>query len=273
MPKAIALLRQFRVLRHPTDALDYLRDRFTSYRLLSLYHHFFPEEFANSQASPYPPIDQDEILYTPKEWEFLTLVNECLFPLPYLDFEEYEYSPNSPNEILVTPLGLGWLDDEGVESLRRGFRVLFPFTELGRNYLEEYDQFGEEWYQEEFESPISFADIAHTHTVNSKQFRHLCHEQGKPLKFAPLTLKLIDLSTRNVWLDESGGWINSYCGTTLTWSKQNVNYLTRKHRQAERIIDAVMEFVNWLEQDLTPRLFQILQLWNSASSTHKPSPR
>ena len=268
--QAIHLLRQCRAVVTSRDALEYLQEHLARYRLLSLYRDFFPREFAQSQTSPY---SLNECERSPKEWEFLNLVNDRLFPLTYLDIEECVNDVIPPHLILVTPVGLGWIDDESIETLRAGFSALLPLTASSRHYLEEMDAFGEEWYREEFDETLAFANIAHPSAIDARQFRRICCQQGKPIQYAPLTLKLVDFSTGNVWLDEPGGWMNGVYGTMLAWSPENVRFLSRKYIQAERIIHAIDPFLDWLEADLPLRLRRIIDLWNSASSTPKPTAR
>jgi hypothetical protein len=270
---AISLLRQCQNLTTPDQAIDYLRERFTRYRLLSLYQHFFPKECADSQASPYPAIEATEECYTPKEWEFLMLVNAHLFPLPYLDYYKEDYPVWNLSSVLITSMGLGWLDEEGLEYLSPGWQALLPLSYTGRAYLEEYGLWGVEWYEGLFDEPIDLDTIASPHTINYRQLRQDCHDKGHPFRFFPLALKLIDFDTGNPWLDETTRWTNSYYTTSLIWSKANVTYLKRKFDQAERLLQASNDLIIWLETDLTTRFMELLSLWNHASMTHNSSLR
>ena len=105
--QAVALLHQCRDLRRPTDASRYLERVGLHYRLLSLYQHFFPERWDGSSACSTPAADPG---YSPQGWEFLELVNQHLFPLPYLEYLEEGFELD-PWQILVTPVGMGWLDN------------------------------------------------------------------------------------------------------------------------------------------------------------------
>ena len=272
--KAIYILRQCRAILQPTDAINYLRQQLTTYRLLSLYQQYFPCEFASSTASPYPATDSDQSAnpYTEKEFEFLSLVARNLFPLPYLEWLD-DYSFIEPWEILITPMGLGWLDEEGVgwDALMPGFRVLLPLSQLGREELDSYAEM-EQWYEEEWEFPLSLDEIAQPESVNAKKLRRLCHQAGKPINFLPLALNLLDFSTGNLWLDEFGGQLNSCDATIHEWSQDSVRYLTRECHKAKYILAAIDGFIEWLEADITPRFLQIVQLWNHSSTTHNPYP-
>ena len=55
-------------------------------------------------------------------------------------------------------------------------------------------------------------------------------------------------------------------GTTLHWSKENVNYLHREYLKAQRILDAVVSLIDWLETDLDTNFQYILKIWNQCST-------
>ena len=108
--QAVNLLHQCLDLSSLSNAVEYLEQRELRYQLLSLYSHFFPQQYAQSEAAVYPGLDEDDGLlqYTEREIEFLQLVHRDLFPLNYLDYllEEQVYFIE-PRSILVTPLGMG----------------------------------------------------------------------------------------------------------------------------------------------------------------------
>lgn len=266
--RAISVLKQCQVINTPTTAFDYLHTRFLRYRLLSLYAHFFPQEFCDSQATMYPKVESDQLTYTEKEWEFLELIHAQRFPLPYLDYSD-DISYCDQHWIILTPLGLGDINEIGLEELSLGWQVLLPLTESGRNYLESYFDAGEEWYSELLNSSLTFNDIAYSFSVNEKQLRHRCHRQGNPYRFFPFVLKLINFDTLNIWLDETGSYTSGSYSPVLVWSKENVEYLTRKFKQAERLLNLANSFIDWLEADINTRFSSLLQLWNSTSTTRK----
>lgn len=258
------------------NAVEYLEQRELRYQLLFLYSHFFPHQYAQSKASVYPCLEEDNSLtrYTEREIEFLHLVDKNLFPLNYLDylFEEQTYFIE-PNSILVTSLGMGQLEDYEMSyyDLALGNKILLPMTSIGRENLENWqNHLGEdsysEWFDAELSAPPTIAEIAHPHSVDFKKLRHMCFQAKKPLCYLPLTLRLLDLNTRNLWLDEEGGWLQGTGGTTLHWSKENVNYLHREYLKAQRILDAVGSLIDWLETDLETNFQYILKIWNQCST-------
>ena len=111
--QAVDLLHQCLDLSSLGNVVEYLEQRELRYQLLSLYNHFFAQQYAQSKASVYPGLDEDNgvLKYTEREIEFLQLVHRDLFPLNYLDYllEEQVYFIE-PRSILVTPLGMGQLE-------------------------------------------------------------------------------------------------------------------------------------------------------------------
>ncbi len=57
--QAIDLLNQCLDLSIISNAVEYLEQRALRYQLLSLYSHFFPQEYAESNASVYPCVEED----------------------------------------------------------------------------------------------------------------------------------------------------------------------------------------------------------------------
>ena len=276
LEQAIDLLNQCHNISGIDNAVEYLEQRALRYQLLSLYSYYFPEQYNQSNASTYPNLKDDEqwLKYTEREIEFLQLVNDSLFPLGYLDYliEEQTYFIE-PNSILVTPLGMGQLEDYEMSycDLAMGDKALLPMSTLGRENLEHWqNHLGEdcysEWFIAEFSSMPTMSEIAHPNSINYCQLRHLCFEAGTPVCYLPITLKLLEQNTNNIWLDEDGGWSQGISGTTLDWSIENVNYLHREYLKAQRILDVVGSLIDWLESDLTTNFQYIVKIWNQCTS-------
>ena len=274
--QAVDLLHQCLDLSLIGNAVEYLKQRELRYQLLFLYSYFFPQQYAKSNALVYSCLEEDNSLlrYTKREIEFLQLVDKNLFPLNYLDYllEDETYFAE-PESILVTPLGMGQLEDYEMSyyDLALGDKILLPMSMIGRQNLENQQLYlGEDCYRDWFEAELSFSltisEIAHPNSIDFKKLRHMCFQAKKPLCYLPLTLRLLDLNTRNIWLDEEGGWLQGAEGTTINWSKDNVNYLHREYLKAQRILDAAGSLINWLETDLNTNFQHILKIWNQCST-------
>ncbi len=273
--QAIALLGQCSVISRIGDAVKYLEQRALRYLLLFLYSYYFPQQYSQSKASVYPNLEENEECskYTDRELEFLQLINDNLFPLGYLDYllEEQMYFIE-PSRILVTPLGMGQLEDYEMSycDLAIGDKALLPMSILGRENLEHWqNHLGEdcynEWFDAEFPSMPPMNEIAHPNNINYKKLRRLCFKAGSPVCYLPLTLNLLDQNTNNIWLDEDGGWTQGMEGTTLDWSIENIDYLHREYLKARRILDPVGYLIDWLENDLTTNFLYIVRIWNQCT--------
>ena len=273
--QAIALLGQCSVISGIGDAVKYLEQRALRYQLLFLYSYYFPQQYSQSKASVYPNLEENEECskYTDRELEFLQLINDNLFPLGYLDYllEEQMYFIE-PSRILVTPLGMGQLEDYEMSycDLAIGDKALLPMSILGRENLEHWqNHLGEdcynEWFDAEFPSMPPMNEIAHPNNINYKKLRRLCFKAGSPVCYLPLTLNLLDQNTNNIWLDEDGGWTQGMEGTTLDWSIENIDYLHREYLKARRILDPVGYLIDWLENDLTTNFLYIVRIWNQCT--------
>ena len=273
--QAIALLGQCYDISEIGNAIEYLEQRALRYQLLFLYSYYFPKQFSQSTALVYldPKIDEEWLKYTERELEFLQLINDNLFPLGYLDYllEEQMYFIE-PSRILVTPLGMGQLEDYEMSycDLAIGDKALLPMSILGRENLEHWqNHLGEdcynEWFDAEFPSIPTMNEIAHPNSIDYKKLRHLCFKTRFPICYLPLTLKLLDQNTNNIWLDEDGGWTQGMEGTTLDWSIENIDYLHREYLKAQRILDAVGFLIDWLENDLTTNFLYIVKIWNQCT--------
>ena len=273
--QAIALLGQCSIISGIGDAVKYLEQRALRYQLLFLYSYYFPQQYSQSRASVYPNLEENEewSKYTDRELEFLQLINDNLFPLGYLDYllEEQMYFIE-PSRILVTPLGMGQLEDYEMSycDLAIGDKALLPMSILGRENLEHWqNHLGEdcynEWFDAEFPSMPPMNEIAHPNNINYKKLRRLCFKAGSPVCYLPLTLNLLDQNTNNIWLDEDGGWTQGMEGTTINWSIENIDYLHREYLKAQRILDAVGFLIDWLENDLTTNFLYIVKIWNQCT--------
>ncbi len=199
--QAIALLGQCYDISGIGNAIKYLEQRALRYQLLFLYSYYFPKQFSQSTALVYldPKEDEEWLKYTKRELEFLQLVNDNLFPLGYLDYllEEQTYLIE-PTRILITPLGMGQLEDYEMSycDLSLADKALLPMSILGRENLEHWqNHLGEdcykEWFNAEFSSMPKMREIAHPDSIDYKKLRHLCFRALSPVCYLPITLKLL----------------------------------------------------------------------------------
>lgn len=268
--EAIYSLRQCPFIINAAQALDSLEVQLNTYQLLALYQHFFPSEWIASQASLYGSVDTNnpkavsENCHSPRELEFITLVHTHLFPMSFWAVESAR--EERLQAIPIASMGVDWQMEEGLETLRAGWQLLIPFSQVGRDWLEDVEPEGREWFDNEFlVHEISYQDIHHPDRIDHKRLRRLCCELTTPLQFLPLALKLLDHETKNLWLDESSDEMNDgLYASSVPWSKASINLLHRKWKQADRILDAAYLLIEWLETDTKAHAHLLLQLWTRA---------
>jgi hypothetical protein len=142
---------------------------------------------------------------------------------------------------------------------------------LGRENLEHWqshldENYYSQWFNAELSSMPTLNEITHPNSINYRKLRHRCFEADSPICYLPITLKLLEQNTNNIWLDEDGGWTQSGSGTTLDWSMVNVNYLHREYLKAQRILDVVGSLIDWLESDLTTNFLYVVKIWNQCTT-------
>ncbi|SKB13727.1 conserved hypothetical protein [Planktothrix sp. PCC 11201] len=179
---ALQLLNQCQPIIDIESAIDYLWSKLNTYQLLNLYQELFPIEWEKSQSEIY----SENNGHSPKELEFISLVNERLFPIDDLiietAYEERLY------QIPVSPKGIDWQDEEeGIEALRTGWQLLFPLSKSGRWWLETVEGTqGEAWYKGRF--GYSLKDITHPEKINFKLLKNLAFRAMFPINAFPIAL-------------------------------------------------------------------------------------
>lgn len=103
---------------YPKRAAEYLEPIVNTATLLYLYQHFFPDDWRCSTASIYSNSRQE---HSPREMEFLELVNERLFEIEW----HIQFSDEQERlmQIPVLPCGMdwgAWIENEGLDSLEPG---------------------------------------------------------------------------------------------------------------------------------------------------------
>ncbi|WP_254173119.1 hypothetical protein [Planktothrix pseudagardhii] len=255
---ALQLLRQCQPIIDIESAIDYLWSKLNTYQLLNLYQELFPVEWEKSQSEIY----SENNSHSPKELEFISLVNEYLFPIDDLiietAYEERLY------QIPVSPKGIDWQDEEeGIDALRTGWQLLLPLSKSGRWWLETVEGTqGEAWYKCTF--GYSLKDITHPEKINLKLLKKLAFRATSPINAFPIALALLDLETDNIWLDQIA-CSESYWSRNIElrpWKLEEVQFLTHQWNQATQLLNQAYELIEWIETDPNTNFSHLLALWN-----------
>lgn len=248
VPQALSCLRQHTFTISPKQAVEYLEIQLNSSRIISLYQHFFPAQHASSTASLY---SNEPSIHSPLELEFLEHLSNLI---PLADFgldaaqEERLYS------LPITPMGIQWMEDLDVESLREEWQILLPLSKEGRYFLEAYE--GSEWYEAEF--GLKMQTIAHPDTIDRSSLTLL----DFPKTGLNAALALLDHETNNLWLDAYEWEEREWC----EWTIENVEKLAREWKKAQVVLDEADSLIDWLSLDLPNHFQEVLKVWNSLAA-------
>ncbi len=102
-------LISFKLPLNVREGLSYLTDLNQKTVLLALYQHYFPNQWASSTVDCLHCSFKDS-LYSDREIEFLTLVNDCLFPIG--EVENFLDRDERILEIPLYPQNTDWYDAE-----------------------------------------------------------------------------------------------------------------------------------------------------------------
>lgn len=237
------LLAPYRVPVTPTEALTCLETILEPIRLLALYKHYFPEEFAKSKAEMLPR----EYAYSDAEIEFLRLVDERLFPIWEHVIMWHMDEGERDTVIPCAPQAMEVYNRE-LEDFESGWHLLFileRFVRLddlpdGSPCQEWVDDLWEylTWLPERYIGPFTF-----------EQLDALGHTLEGPLKHLPMAVRMLHEGTGNAWLDITQEMAAQ--DRSVHWSRDWVDALAEEWGEAKEIQTQVNELIEWLEEDRT----------------------
>lgn len=240
---------------HYKTAKIHLEERLTTYQVLALYQHFFPEQYQNSSTSLYEQYHPDG--HRLKEIEALEQL-ATLIPINEANFEL------AGDQILkhlpLFDMGIDLMEEGSLEYLKLPLQLLLPLSHIGRDFL--VNLAGEEWYETSF--GFSLTCIRPPDSAIEPLLRQRFNREPLPMRFLPLVLRLMDKSTGNPWLDctINEDWFGDRCNLIAPWTIPTFQMLIRKWHQAELLLKQTTEFIEWMQVDLTSHFEQILRLWN-----------
>jgi hypothetical protein len=235
---AIQRLHSFRIIP-AREAVEQLAVWQESSRILLLYRRYFPQSFARSTASTLMPIHHNEHGYSEQELEFFTLVDQHLFPLPEMMFDEERLS-----SIPIYPQGVDWEDER--ENMRLSLRVAMALVSDDDTML------WEAWLPQHLRPESGERDW--------DRFAELCRmAKGLAARF-PLLLGLVALDTGNMWLDTT--WETSW--EEYPWEETAMEYLRKEWRKAQRIFAQLNPLLGQMDKHPRYWLKRLVKLWNSA---------
>ncbi|HEX2909884.1 MAG TPA: hypothetical protein VH186_03680 [Chloroflexia bacterium] len=259
-------VQYFNALRLPltfTEATAYLRSLWHSANLLSLYRHYFPQEFAASTASTslrvrgeYNELNELNGLYSPKEIEFLHLVEDKLFPI-YLDY--YLEGDEREDCIYIPSFGPDWWSYE-FEELHAGWQLLLRIcgsVEEDRNIANlDTHRAGVE---------AAFTGLKR-HKVDWNKFRAICLAKDVPISYLPLAFDMLDHDTGNIFLDPT----DEMPVEPLEWSIEDLDFLIEHYEEATTSLEKAEKLLDWLTASPL-HLQEVIELWNECLYSQTPN--
>lgn len=251
----------------PDGARAYLQGLLGRAQLLNLYRELFPKEFAASKASiemytarPYGR-STDDCQLSAREWEFVRLVDQKLFPVDtdMLIEQIYEWEER-PDVIPISPLQpYCWnCGDYDPEELHLVFRLALALMgeERERSLLNDY--IGHEVAIDKFER---FSDAG---SDRFEKFEARCKRQKSPMADVPLACRMVAYSSGNSWLD----WMCEM-PAEFTWDIADIEFLASEYKEASALLTRVYTVDKWLSESPAERLLQAIQIWNGAKKRRK----
>jgi hypothetical protein len=227
--------------------------------LLALYSHYFPAEFAASTTPDNLEIMHTSpggltCLYSPKEKEFLKLVDERLFPF-YAD-QLLDEAEEREDLIYLPNFGVDWWTND-LEDLDHGWQLLLFITgnlegDSGLNLENCTDQ----------EIKAALATIQ-DHNPDWDELKAITLARGEPLCYLPFAFEMLGHDTGNIFLDPT----DETPAEPLEWCIEDIDFLVEQFREARDLNEKVGKLLDWLTASPF-HLREVIQLWNDCLETN-----
>ena len=215
------------------EGLLYLTDLNQKTVLLALYQHYFPNQWASSIVD-FLHCSTKDSLYSDREIEFLTLVNDRLFPIG--EVENFLDRDERILEIPLYPQNTDWYDVE-LEQLISTEQFLISVLGCGYELVDWEIMFG-----------FIPEKLLSNEQISWQKLKQLCRLQIAPLSYLYDVLSLIDHSTGCIWLDIV--YENYEC---LIWNRESVDYLIKDWKIAQTYLAKMEKFDDWLQLSISNR--------------------
>jgi hypothetical protein len=236
-----------------SGALDYLSGLRFRFNIFHLYQHFFPEEYAHSEASSYPPPNSSG--HSPRESEFFELVLSHLFPI--LDPGVLEDDEVRFDGIPIEVCGITYDDADHLDVC---YRIVG--AALGALGLD-WDDVTGEW-------PVQLPEPLARRSgmmLDLERLEALCRKRGGMWTHVPIVARIACNETGNDFLDVT-------YETPLEWppwTRENVEYLRQEWASADQMLSQAEKVTEWLKQ-APRRMASVITLMNRATVDHEYPP-
>ncbi|MDQ2806414.1 MAG: hypothetical protein M3Z04_05780 [Chloroflexota bacterium] len=235
-------LRPYQQATTVRAALTHLAEHRERTQLLQLYHALFPAQWTASTSALTPTPGR---VWSPREWEFLELLQTDCFPL---DLPWLATVSERPSAVPIHDLMNDWRAAP-LEDDRPGWQFLWVLSgaaPFAARLLPDPT----------LHKPLAAA--AHGPPIEYEVVAAACRQIGGPLVALPAALDLIYGETDNSWLD---GGLECDAG----WDAADIHSLTDEYTAAQALLATVTLFLAWLEQP--GHMLEVLTLWQTWQAT------
>lgn len=262
LPSIKDVLLGYRLPRTIEEARNYLAHRLQSIQFLALYRTYFPEKYVASTQRAFPIDDE---AYSPLEAEFLDLVNEHLFPI-HLEFMLYAAAPDERSMMIpVRSLGVDWYNLEA-DDLPAGWHLLLYLA--GEIKGEEFFALQPD-LQQRADSPLRGMPWPQVSWEDFEAYwKKAAKELHPSVAYLPNALDLVFGETGNILLDSNDEMPIEDC----MWTKEHMDLLIAESRDADRIVNNINEFTEWIGSDPDHLAIILSCITEERSTWIKPQP-
>lgn len=260
LPAALSHLKGYRDLPiNGAQAVAYLRQFDADRSIYRLYRKYFPLQWACSTASLSSACDGG---YSPRESEFVHLVDRHLFPIDLDYILDLSEDGTRFERIELLPYAPRWWDEEGEFALGWVLLILVSGLLYADDALHRLDDV--EDLTPRLRRAIS-EEIQARPEYSLALVRELCWPLFGPLAYLPAGLSMLLYTTGNEWLDVSGNDGSlPFDRHVLRWCEQDIELLRSTFRQARVLEDQAQLLVDWLEADCEIHMWHVLTLLRQA---------
>jgi hypothetical protein len=226
-------------IRHALQYLDMARERLL---LLGLFQHYFPRQFAESNASPY--LAPGQTGYSDAEGELLELVLRHLFPIAEaMDGDErFEGIP-------IIPVGVSTEDHDEEDQV---YAVL---SACGGGFDTAWPEVFVNW-------PVELPGLDPVGVkggYDKTRFEVLCNERGGLYRNVPVALRVCAHDTGNWFLDATDEMVPEM----PPWSFAMVETLRQEWAEADKMLGPTGDLAKWL-RDEPEAMVTVIEMLNES---------
>lgn len=248
--QAIERLQRVRWL-NARAAIARLQALAESAQILSLYRHYFPRRYAVSKKSM---LYNNWQVYSPRELEFMELVEKRLFPLAS------DVLADSDERYPYLPICSQAIDMEDTARLRPALQLLIGL--VGGVYADvNWDELLTH-LSPGSQLPMTSVDACGQYEVDWEKFETECARLGGPMKHIGMAFSIVTYSTGNFWLDYTDE-ILCYGNYDFPWTVEATEYLAAEWKQAEAMTKTLCQVLDWLEAR-PGCVAQLITTWNAS---------